>query len=166
MGSSEMGCHEHSCHNGGRCEPIWNSYQCNCDMTSFTGVQCSDESVSYQFGLGSGLIVFEYPEDDRRSTKTDYLAFGITTIQKEAKVLRIDSATNDDFIEVELVSGNIFMVYNMGSESIPIVTLEQRVNDGKYHVIRFVREGFDAFLEVDKDSQRKEPEVNVRVPTC
>lgn len=57
--------------------------------------------------MNDGLIVFEYPEDDRRSTKTDYLAFGIKTIQDTAYILRIDSSTSSDNIEVELV--NIYM---------------------------------------------------------
>ena len=66
---------------------------------------CFTESVTYQFGLGKGLVVFEYPEDERPSTRTDYLALGITTIQtSQAQILRIDSADTDDNIEVELVS--------------------------------------------------------------
>ncbi|XP_060602155.1 neurexin-1-like isoform X2 [Ruditapes philippinarum] len=155
---TELSCQATSCYNGGRCESQYNSFQCNCDMTSFTGPHCADESVTYQFGLGKGLVVFEYPEDARPSTKTDYLALGITTIQtSQAKILRIDSADTDDNIEVELVNGNIFMVYNMGQASIPVVTLQQKVNDGKYHVIRFHRSGTDAVLEVDWERQDKNP---------
>ncbi|XP_053395317.1 neurexin-1-like isoform X3 [Mercenaria mercenaria] len=155
---SELTCLATSCYNGGRCEQQWNSFKCNCDMTSFTGSHCADESVTYQFGLGKGLVVFEYPEDARPSTKTDYLALGITTIQtSQAKILRVDSADTDDYIEVELVNGNIFMVYNMGQENIPVVTLQQKVNDGKYHVIRFHRSGTDAVLEVDWERQDKNP---------
>lgn len=49
------------------------------------------------------------------------------------------------------------MVYNMGQENIPVVTLQQKVNDGKYHVVRFRRSGTDAVLEVDWESQNKNP---------
>lgn len=49
--------------------------------------------------------MFEYPPDAQPSTNTDYLAMGITTIQtSHAKILRIDSEDNDDFIELELVN--------------------------------------------------------------
>ena len=49
------------------------------------------------------------------------------------------------------------MVYNMGQANIPVVTLQQKVNDGKYHVIRFHRSGTDAVLEVDLDRQDRNP---------
>jgi hypothetical protein len=45
----------------------------------------------------------------------------------------------------------------MGQASIPVVTLQQKVNDGKYHVIRFHRSGTDAVLEVDWERQDKNP---------
>lgn len=35
-------CHRNACANGGTCVQQWNSYTCNCDMTSYTGPTCSD----------------------------------------------------------------------------------------------------------------------------
>ncbi|KAH3844655.1 hypothetical protein DPMN_086914 [Dreissena polymorpha] len=155
--SSEVTCHSKSCENGGQCEQQWNFFVCNCDMTSFVGPHCTDESIAYKIGLNNGLIVFEYPGNSRPSTKSDYLALGITTIQDRAMILRIDSADTQDFIEMELVSGNIFMVYNMGQESIPLVAMDTKVNDGKYHVIKFVRSGENASLQVDREQAFKNP---------
>lgn len=33
-------CMRHMCGNGGTCVQQWNSYTCDCHMTSFTGRQC------------------------------------------------------------------------------------------------------------------------------
>lgn len=65
---------------------------------------CCAESVSYQIGLDKGLIVFEYDQNDWRSTTQDYLAIGIQTILNNAYILRIDSADTNDCIEMEMVT--------------------------------------------------------------
>lgn len=49
------------------------------------------------------------------------------------------------------------MVYNMGQAAEPIVNLQQKVNDGKYHRIKFVRSGAEAMLEVDWENITKSP---------
>lgn len=64
----------------------------------------STESVSFKFGPGPGLITFAYPEGQEPSTNFESLAFGFQTFQEEAVLLRMDSKTFDDFIELELVS--------------------------------------------------------------
>ena len=38
---SEVHCPDGLCYNGGLCEKRWNSYVCNCDMTTFTGPRCA-----------------------------------------------------------------------------------------------------------------------------
>jgi hypothetical protein len=50
---SEVTCHSKLCHNGGRCEQQWNSYICNCDMTSFTGQQCAQGKLRGLLTLSS-----------------------------------------------------------------------------------------------------------------
>lgn len=49
------------------------------------------------------------------------------------------------------------MVYHMGQAAVPIVTLTQKVNDGKYHPIKFVRHGANAELLVVRDRATKSP---------
>jgi hypothetical protein len=56
------------------------------------------------------------------------------------------------------VDGNILVVYNMGTTDHPIGELFHKVNDGKYHVIRFTREGPNATIQVDNlPMRRKNP---------
>jgi len=45
----------------------------------------------------------------------------------------------------------------MGQDTIPVVTLKPKVNDGKYHIIKFVRSGADARLHVDWEYSSKTP---------
>lgn len=47
------------------------------------------------------------------------------------------------------VAGHLFVVYNMGSRAHLISDLQHRLNDGKYHVVRFERNGAKAALHID-----------------
>ena len=56
------------------------------------------------------------------------------------------------------VDGNMFMLYNMGTDDHPIGEVLSHVNDGEYHVVKFVRSGPNATLQVDDyDIQNKHP---------
>ena len=56
------------------------------------------------------------------------------------------------------MDGNIFVVYNMGTMDHPIGQLFDRVDDGKYHVVRFYRNGANASIELDDTApQYKNP---------
>ena len=62
------------------------------------------ESVAYEFGPGRGLITYTYPEDRRPEMKSDVIALGFITSKEDAVLLRIDSGTSNDYMELELVS--------------------------------------------------------------
>ncbi|GFY57667.1 neurexin-1a [Trichonephila inaurata madagascariensis] len=137
---------------------MWNSYTCDCDMTSYTGPTCSDESISYKFGARGGLITFTYPSDKRPDTKSDLLALGFISSTDNAVLVRIDSGSSNDYMELEIVDGNVFMVYNMGTEDHPIGELSVNVNDHQYHVIRFTRSGPNSTIQIDDHNVRtKQP---------
>ncbi|XP_071518617.1 neurexin 1 isoform X3 [Panulirus ornatus] len=157
-------CHKNACANGGTCVQLWNSYSCNCDLTSYTGPTCSDESTSYEFGRGTGLMTFQYPEGRWPDSRRDMLALGFMTNQDDAVVLRLDSANSNDYMELEIVDGNIFVVYNMGTEDHPIGEVMSKVNDGLYHVVRFIRSGPNATVQIDDyEVREKNPRENVEL---
>ena len=52
-------------------------------------------------------------------------------------------------MELEIVEGNIFMVYNIGSHDLPLGEIGTKVNDNNYHVVRFIRSGGNATLQLD-----------------
>ncbi|KAL3872891.1 hypothetical protein ACJMK2_036072 [Sinanodonta woodiana] len=151
VGCKESGisCQPSSCFNGGHCVQQWNSYACDCEMTSYTGPTCNDVSTTYRFALGKGLITFEHGEGKDVSTNSDYLAFGFKTIQHNANLVRVDSSSGDDYIEMQLAGGNLVVAYNMGKLEHPIGEFYHKVNDGAYHVVRFTRSGPNATLQID-----------------
>ncbi|XP_048259836.1 neurexin-1-like isoform X2 [Haliotis rufescens] len=142
-------CQADSCNNYGRCVQQWNSYNCDCDMTSFEGTTCNEKSTSYEFGPNGGMVILSHPQGKHPNAIRDNLALGFTTRSKDAVLARINSGNYDDYLELELVNGNVFVVYNMGTSDHPIGELFERVNDGKYHIVRFTRNGANSTIQVD-----------------
>ncbi|KAG5861820.1 hypothetical protein JTB14_007754 [Gonioctena quinquepunctata] len=118
-------------------------------MTSFTGPTCSDESVSYEFGPNRGIITYTYPEDARPEMQEDTIAIGLITTKSDAVLLRIISGTSNDYIEMYIVEGNVFVVYNLGTNDLLLGEISVKVNDNAYHVIRYHRYGHNSTLQVD-----------------
>ncbi|CAM1325515.1 NRXN2 (predicted) [Pycnogonum litorale] len=151
-------CGATSCSKKGVCVQLWNTYTCDCDMTSYGGPTCSDESIAYQFGRAGGTITYSYPENKRPDSRNDLLALGLMTYTDDAIIARVDSSSSNDYMELEIVEGNIFVVYNMGTDDHPIEELKTKINDGRYHVIRFTRSGSNSTLQVDDQPvQMKNP---------
>ncbi|XP_076366546.1 neurexin 1-like [Tachypleus tridentatus] len=142
-------CSNSACANKGVCVQLWNGYTCDCDMTSFTGPTCSDESIAYEFGSGSGIITFNHPPDRRPDTKTDLLALGFVTVSDNSILVRVYSGSSDDYLQLEILEGNIFAVYNLGTDDHPIGELSTRVDNGQYHVVRFTRSGSNSTIQLD-----------------
>ncbi|XP_068155026.1 neurexin 1 isoform X6 [Drosophila tropicalis] len=142
-------CSQNACANRGICVQQWNAYACECDMTSYTGPTCYDESIAYEFGNNKGMVQYTYPENAQADTEEDNIALGFITTKPDAVLLRIESATTQDYMELEIVEGNIFMVYNIGSVDLPLGEIGTKVNDNSYHVVRFQRKGGNATLQLD-----------------
>lgn len=47
------------------------------------------------------------------------------------------------------VGGKLSLNYNLGAKDISIDDLTTKVNDGKYHVVRFSRTGANSSLQID-----------------
>lgn len=47
------------------------------------------------------------------------------------------------------MEGNIFAVFNVGSQDLPLGEIGVKVNDNNYHVVRFTRSGGNATLQID-----------------
>ncbi|XP_032548370.1 neurexin 3 isoform X7 [Chiroxiphia lanceolata] len=143
-------CQEDSCANQGICNQQWEGFTCDCSMTSYSGSQCNDPGATYIFGKSGGLILYTWPANDRPSTRTDRLAVGFSTTVKDGILVRIDSAPGlGDFLQLHIEQGKIGVVFNIGTVDISIKEESTPVNDGKYHVVRFTRNGGNATLQVD-----------------
>lgn len=47
------------------------------------------------------------------------------------------------------MEGNIFAVFNVGSQDLPLGEIGVKVSDNNYHVVRFTRSGGNATLQID-----------------
>ncbi|XP_063801307.1 neurexin-2-beta isoform X21 [Pseudophryne corroboree] len=143
-------CSEESCGNLGVCLQQWDGFTCDCTMTSYGGPVCNDPGTTYIFGKGGALITYTWPPNDRPSTRADRLAVGFTTQQKDAVLLRVDSASGlGDYLQLHIDQGTVGVIFNVGTDDITIEEPGALVSDGKYHVVRFTRSGGNATLQVD-----------------
>ncbi|KAM4018312.1 neurexin-2-beta isoform 9-T11 [Anomaloglossus baeobatrachus] len=143
-------CSEESCGNLGVCLQQWDGFICDCTMTSYGGPVCNDPGTTYIFGKGGALITYTWPPNDRPSTRADRLAVGFTTQQKDAVLLRVDSASGlGDYLQLHIDQGTVGVIFNVGTDDITIEEPGALVSDGKYHVVRFTRSGGNATLQVD-----------------
>ncbi|XP_062892655.1 neurexin-1-like isoform X2 [Mobula hypostoma] len=149
-GGPSTTCQEDSCANQGTCIQQWEGYTCDCTMTSFGGALCNYPGTTYIFGRGGALITYTWPPNDRPSTRADRLAVGFSTQQKDAILVRVDSASGlGDYLQLHIEQGKIQVIFNVGTDDIVIKEKNVVVNDGKYHVVRFTRSGGNATLQVD-----------------
>ncbi|KAJ7307450.1 hypothetical protein JRQ81_009470, partial [Phrynocephalus forsythii] len=96
-------CTEDSCANQGVCLQQWDGYTCDCTMTSYGGPVCNDPGTTYIFGKGGALITYTWPPNDRPSTRADRLAVGFSTHQKNAILVRVDSASGlGDYLQLHI----------------------------------------------------------------
>lgn len=62
------------------------------------------ESVAYEFGSNKGMIQYMYPPGKQPDTEEDSIALGFITTKSDAVLLRIESSTTQDYMELEIVS--------------------------------------------------------------
>lgn len=116
------------------------------------------DSVAFEFGAKHGVLVYSYPEDRRPDSKSDILAFGFITVQENAQLIRVVSASSNDFLELSLVEGHLYASYNVGTDDHTLGEMAVKVNDGEHHVVRLTRSSANATLQVDDyNVQTKNP---------
>ncbi|XP_063758274.1 neurexin 3b isoform X8 [Eleginops maclovinus] len=143
-------CQEDSCANMGVCIQQWENFTCDCSMTSYSGTHCNDPGTTYIFGKGGGLITYTWPNNERPSTRTDRLAVGFSTTIKDGILVRIDSAPRlGDYIMLHIDQGKVGVTFNIGTVDISVKETTTDISDGKYHLVRFTRNGGNATLQVD-----------------
>ncbi|KAH9630050.1 hypothetical protein HF086_008020 [Spodoptera exigua] len=79
--------------------------------SSSLGSGC-EESVAYEFGPGRGIITYTFPTDSVADTETDKVALGFVTSKADAVLLRIESSNTQDYMQMEIVSGQQSTIFN------------------------------------------------------
>lgn len=77
------------------------------EHSDITLCDVSIDSVAFEFGPKHGVLIYSYPEDRRPDSKSDILAFGFITVQENAQLIRITSASSNDFLELTLVNSKV-----------------------------------------------------------
>ncbi|CAD5125830.1 DgyrCDS14032 [Dimorphilus gyrociliatus] len=145
----ERGCHKLGsifcskpgiCKNGGICYDGLTSFICDCNMTGWAGKQCSEEPLGYRIGKYNKRGIVFYKFDEPIDTIKDTVAFGFMTWYENGTLFRADSTDNGDFIRIFMEKGYLKAEYNLGTEKSSIITINrEKLNDGKYHVVKFIR---------------------------
>jgi len=63
-------CTLESCSNGGDCIQEWNTFSCNCDLTSFTGPTCDDGLLNIPM-IPVAMIIVVFDDDDDVNNKNN-----------------------------------------------------------------------------------------------
>ncbi|CAH1790209.1 unnamed protein product [Owenia fusiformis] len=146
-------CHPELCQNGGICVSTgFDSYYCDCNMTSYVGKTCKTEANGFRYGFdngeGPGIIVHDLRPPSNYDI--DKLAFGFMTWYPTGTLIRVESSKNKgEYIIAKLDNGKIVLEYNVDGTVHRLVEGRKRFDDGNYHVVRFVRTNNNATLHVD-----------------
>ena len=60
--------------------------------------------MAYEFGGADGVLIYNFPTDRRPDSKNDILTFGFITVQENAVLVRVSSASSTDYLQLELVT--------------------------------------------------------------
>ncbi len=50
---------------------------------------------------------------------------------------------------LQQIGGKVWVNYNLGAKDVTVGDIETKVNDGRYHVVRFTRSGVNSSLQID-----------------
>ena len=157
QGCVDLACNKESCSNNGVCSSLSNQVTCNCEMTSYTGPFCKENSNYYFFGKKNracGLI--QYPLSPPLTNQiNDKLAFGFTTTDTDGRLVRIESDTGDQYVSIDLKEGKLHLNIKINQMEENHVYMDKKLNDNTYHVVNFVRERNIVSLKVDNFNELK-----------
>ncbi|XP_062614011.1 uncharacterized protein LOC134275752 isoform X2 [Saccostrea cucullata] len=140
-----------ACLHGGICIPGIVDFTCNCQTTAYWGHNCGEYPNGTIFGSPDnqhgGLILYTF--DDLQVSSSDEIVFGFMTFYEDGLLYRAESRLGNEYIEIKLESGFIVAEYDTGSGKQSLRIDSKTYNDGKYHVVKFLRTGERADLIVD-----------------
>nr|XP_039259128.1 neurexin-3a-like isoform X5 [Styela clava] len=142
-------CTNTSCSNGGVCLQEWNSFTCDCSMTSHVGKTCTERGPSFRFN--GGMIVYEWPSASFPSSRKDNLALGFATKERNCVIARISSmasSTIKDYMELGIENGRLTLRFNIGNKDV-VLREPMSVVDGQYHRVVICRKWMNATMRVN-----------------
>uniref|UniRef100_A0A673LHA0 Agrin n=1 Tax=Sinocyclocheilus rhinocerous TaxID=307959 RepID=A0A673LHA0_9TELE len=152
-------CSKDVCENGGRCNPLLDSYECVC-RHGFTGQHCQDAIIEKSAGdteaiAFDGHTFIEYHNGVTKSEKALLVNKFELSIRTEATHGLIlwsgKGVERSDYIALAIVDGRVQMTYDLGSKPV-VLRSSVRVNTNRWIRIKASRALRDGSLQVGNEA--------------
>uniref|UniRef100_A0A4W5QM83 Agrin n=1 Tax=Hucho hucho TaxID=62062 RepID=A0A4W5QM83_9TELE len=152
-------CSQEPCHNGGRCNPMLESYECVCPH-GFTGTACQNTIFEKSAGetesiVFDGRTFIEYHNAITKSEKAllvNKFELSIKTEATQGLVLWSGKGVErSDYIALAIVDGRVQMTYDLGSKPV-VLRSTVRVNTNRWICIKASRALRDGSLQVGNEA--------------
>ncbi|XP_030588612.1 agrin isoform X2 [Archocentrus centrarchus] len=152
-------CSQEPCHNGGRCNPQLDTYECIC-LSGFSGAHC--QNTIYEKSAGEteaiafdGRTFIEYHNAVTRSEKAllvNKFELSIRTEATQGLVLWSGKGVErSDYIALAIVDGHVQMTYDLGSKPV-VLRSSVRVDTNRWIRIKASRALRDGSLQVGNEA--------------
>ncbi|XP_034551694.1 agrin isoform X2 [Notolabrus celidotus] len=152
-------CAQEPCHNGGRCNPQLDTYECVC-LSGFSGVHC--QNTIYEKSAGDteaiafdGRTFIEYHNAVTKSEKAllvNKFELSIRTEATQGLVLWSGKGVErSDYIALAIVDGHVQMTYDLGSKPV-VLRSSVRVDTNRWIRIKASRALRDGSLQVGNEA--------------
>ncbi|XP_030277762.1 agrin isoform X6 [Sparus aurata] len=152
-------CSQEPCHNGGRCNPQLDTYECVC-LSGFSGGHC--QNTIYEKSAGDteaiafdGRTFIEYHNAVTKSEKAllvNKFELSIRTEATQGLVLWSGKGVErSDYIALAIVDGHVQMTYDLGSKPV-VLRSSVRVNTNRWIRIKASRALRDGSLQVGNEA--------------
>lgn len=152
-------CSQEPCHNGGRCNPQLDVYECVC-LSGFSGARC--QNTIYEKSAGEteaiafdGRTFIEYHNAVTRSEKAllvNKFELSLRTETTQGLVLWSGKGVErSDYIALAIVDGHVQMTYDLGSKPV-VLRSSVRVDTNRWIRIKASRALRDGSLQVGNEA--------------
>uniref|UniRef100_A0A671PS38 Agrin n=1 Tax=Sinocyclocheilus anshuiensis TaxID=1608454 RepID=A0A671PS38_9TELE len=154
-------CSKDVCENGGRCNPLLDSYECVC-LHGFAGQHCQDGKSIFEKSAGDteaiafdGHTFIEYHNGVTKSEKAllvNKFELSIRTESTHGLILwNGKGVERSDYIALAIVDGRVQMTYDLGSKPV-VLHSSVRVNTNRWIRIKASRALRDGSLQVGNEA--------------
>ncbi|XP_072305723.1 agrin isoform X9 [Eucyclogobius newberryi] len=152
-------CSQEPCHNGGRCNPQLEAYECVC-LSGFSGARC--QNTIYEKSAGEteaiafdGRTFIEYHNAVTKSEKAllvNKFELSLRTETTQGLVLWSGKGVErSDYIALAIVDGHVQMTYDLGSKPV-VLRSSVRVDTNRWIRIKASRALRDGSLQVGNEA--------------
>ncbi|XP_055078833.1 agrin isoform X2 [Periophthalmus magnuspinnatus] len=152
-------CSQEPCHNGGRCSPQLDAYECVC-LSGFSGARC--QNTIYEKSAGEteaiafdGRTFIEYHNAVTKSEKAllvNKFELSLRTEATQGLVLWSGKGVErSDYIALAIVDGHVQMTYDLGSKPV-VLRSSVRVDTNRWIRIKASRALRDGSLQVGNEA--------------